>query len=231
MKSVVNSVTAIIDDVRAYERTRNYRPEDEEQIRGLRERAEATLANLVSASKNHATSYGMSPVSLMDAAASHVAATIVELAKLVYLKRSSGSTLERAGSIGGNSLNGGNGVSGGGKGYVPGLRSVEERSNTERHNRTPSGGSDYPPRGNASQYSLSSPSSPPIPSNGRGHSRRTSNNRATVESPQSMMTAANVSSDMSGTRNEGGPAEGSDEAWEELKVLLSLAWSLRVFPY
>ncbi|KAH8087889.1 hypothetical protein BXZ70DRAFT_540058 [Cristinia sonorae] len=88
MKAVVNTVTYIVEDVRAYERRQRDRGEvDVDSLRVLRERAEATLSNLVAAAKTHATSSGMSPVSLLDAAASHVSSTITEIAKTVHVRK------------------------------------------------------------------------------------------------------------------------------------------------
>lgn len=72
MKSIVNAVTVIIEEVRAFERRpqRDRAEVDVDALQALRERAEATLSNLVVAVKTHATGNGMSPVSLLDAAAS-----------------------------------------------------------------------------------------------------------------------------------------------------------------
>ncbi|KAF9240371.1 hypothetical protein BU15DRAFT_87619 [Melanogaster broomeanus] len=64
-----------------------FRHVDIDHLRSLRERLEATLSNLVAATKNHATSSGMSPVSLLDAAASHVSATITEIAKIIFIRK------------------------------------------------------------------------------------------------------------------------------------------------
>lgn len=86
MKAVINAVTAILDDVKTYER-RARRDFDIDSLRVLRERLEATLSNLVAASKTHATSSGMSPVSLLDAAASHVSSTVTEIGKLVLVRK------------------------------------------------------------------------------------------------------------------------------------------------
>lgn len=97
MKSIVNAVTAIIDDVRAYERKaqRDQADVDIESLQALRERAEATLSNLAVASKTHATSVGMSPVSLLDAAASHVSVTITEMGKTVQIRKATKTEQER----------------------------------------------------------------------------------------------------------------------------------------
>lgn len=52
----------------------------------LKSRISATANNLTTAAKNHATSQGLSPVSLVDAAASHLTASIVELIKIVKIR-------------------------------------------------------------------------------------------------------------------------------------------------
>src|ERR1700722_2183235 len=65
MKSVVNAVTAIIEDIRTFEHRphRDRSDVDLDALRSLRERVEATLSNLVTATKSTPTSSGMSPVS------------------------------------------------------------------------------------------------------------------------------------------------------------------------
>lgn len=91
MKAVVNAVTAITDDLRQFERRPRSEEVDLDLLRSLRDRAEATLSNLVVATKSHATGAGMSPVSLLDAATSHVSSTITEIAKIAFIRR---ATLE-----------------------------------------------------------------------------------------------------------------------------------------
>ncbi|KAF2095424.1 hypothetical protein NA57DRAFT_59434 [Rhizodiscina lignyota] len=49
-------------------------------------RVSATANNLITASKNHAAANGLSPVSLIDAAASHLTTSIIELVKLVKIR-------------------------------------------------------------------------------------------------------------------------------------------------
>jgi hypothetical protein len=60
MKSVVDAVTTVLDDVRFHLR----RHLDLEGVRALEGRVEATLSNLAVASKTHATNSGLSPVDL-----------------------------------------------------------------------------------------------------------------------------------------------------------------------
>lgn len=91
MKAVVDAVSAIVEDARSYDlnqRSDQDPPIDYAHIENLCDRADATLSNLVTATKTHATSYGLSPVSLLDAALSHVSASITELAKLLLIRKS-----------------------------------------------------------------------------------------------------------------------------------------------
>ncbi|KAI0833898.1 hypothetical protein BC628DRAFT_1414605 [Trametes gibbosa] len=89
MKNVVNTVTAVGEDVRAFERRpqRDRAEVDLEALQSLRERLEATLSNLVTAAKTHVTSAGMSSVSLLDAATSHVSATVTDIGKTIHIRK------------------------------------------------------------------------------------------------------------------------------------------------
>jgi hypothetical protein len=80
MKSVVNAVTAIMEDIRAFE-SRGDPDVDPSSLLALRERAEAALGNLVAASRTHAMSAGMS----VDPAASHVAATVTQAGRILCM--------------------------------------------------------------------------------------------------------------------------------------------------
>lgn len=95
MKAVVNAVTAITDDLRQFERRHQSDEVDLDLLRSLRDRAEATLSNLVVATKSHATGAGMSPVSLLDAAASHVSSTITEIARIGFIRRATPAEQEQ----------------------------------------------------------------------------------------------------------------------------------------
>lgn len=122
MKLVVNAVTNILDDVRSHSR----RYSDPEGVHALEERVDATLSNLVAASKTHATSLGLSPVSLLDAAASHVSAAVTELGRVVLLRRATKAEQEQfALSSVGTATNG----------FTPGLRTVEEVRPSATHQR------------------------------------------------------------------------------------------------
>lgn len=93
MKTVVLATTLVTDDVSKYEQIpanlAELSPEDQEQLMALKSKCSATLNNLMTACRNHASSHGLSPVSLLDAAASHVSATIVDLVKLLKVRKAS----------------------------------------------------------------------------------------------------------------------------------------------
>lgn len=105
MKAVVTATSAIIEDVKVYEARPTRADVDLDNLSALRERAEATLSNLVAASRMHATSAGMAPVSLLDAAASHVSATVTELAKMIFIRKTARVSLdERSPPLSGSEL-------------------------------------------------------------------------------------------------------------------------------
>lgn len=52
----------------------------------LKAKVSATANNLITACKNHAAASGLSPVSLLDAAASHLSTAVVELVRLVKIR-------------------------------------------------------------------------------------------------------------------------------------------------
>jgi len=82
MKAVIVNVRGITQDI------------DESQAEGesaqlhikLKGRVSATANNLITASKNFAAANGLSPVSLLDAAASHLVTAVVELVRTVKIR-------------------------------------------------------------------------------------------------------------------------------------------------
>ncbi|KAG8703772.1 component of the polarisome [Ceratobasidium sp. 395] len=100
MKSVVTSVSAIGEDVEAY--IRHQRSGEHTTATELVERLRATLSNLVAAARTHAMSYGTSPVSLLDAAASHVSTTVTSLVREVLVRRDDGRKSSASGGTGGS---------------------------------------------------------------------------------------------------------------------------------
>lgn len=104
MKSVVTSVSAIADDVDSFLRhnQNQQRPGSHETATQLVERLRATLGNLVAAVRTHAMSYGTSPVSLLDAAASHVSTTVTALVGEVLVRRDDGRRNSHSNGNGGS---------------------------------------------------------------------------------------------------------------------------------
>ncbi|KAI1638383.1 hypothetical protein F4809DRAFT_260944 [Biscogniauxia mediterranea] len=91
MKSVIVSVRRITKDID------DSQPGEEDLVRQqqkLRNRVSATANNLITASKNFATAAGISPVSLLDAAASHLVAALVELLRVVKIRATPAGELE-----------------------------------------------------------------------------------------------------------------------------------------
>ncbi|THG98490.1 hypothetical protein EW145_g7419 [Phellinidium pouzarii] len=216
MKAVVNAVTAIIEDVRSYERRHNSADVEIEGVHALRERAEATLSNLVTASKTHATSMGMSPVSLLDAASSHLSATVTELGKIIFIRKASAAEQEqfalatRTNSFGLN-------------GFAPTLRSIDEMQYSSTHQRTSSSGS----RKTIETLSFSPSRYPEVPIfspppvstvlGDIGKRRPVSPTSSAGSSPPPLFdqSRSNVT-----TSDDSAVPEGPDEAWVELKPYL-----------
>ena len=89
MKPIVGYVTAIQTDIETWLNSNNDQSREENgRLNVLKERMIATLDNLMTATRNHAMGGGLSPISLLDAAASHVAVSAIEIAKLIGLKQS-----------------------------------------------------------------------------------------------------------------------------------------------
>ncbi|GAA5908347.1 uncharacterized protein JCM6883_004358 [Sporobolomyces salmoneus] len=99
-RQVVSAVEKIDLDVQAISPSRynSLSLQDQDIVNSLKAKINATLSNLMTASKNHATSFGVSPVSLLDAAASHLASTIVELVRILKIRRTTGQPT-RSGSL------------------------------------------------------------------------------------------------------------------------------------
>ncbi len=83
IKSVVLSVRGITQDV---DDASSSDGKPSPAHNKLKARISATANNLITAAKNFATSNGLSPVSLLDAAASHLSAAVVELVRAVKIR-------------------------------------------------------------------------------------------------------------------------------------------------
>lgn len=93
-RAVVSACEKLDNDIQAIPQSRlaSLTSSDQDLVNSLKGKVNATLSNLMTASKNHAMSFGVSPVSLLDAAASHLAATIVELVRILKIRRSTGGS-------------------------------------------------------------------------------------------------------------------------------------------
>ena len=192
MKSVVNAVTNVLDDVRSHSR----RYSDPEGVHALEERVEATLSNLVAASKTHATSLGLSPVSLLDAAASHVSAAVTELGRVVLLRRATKAEQEQfAPSSLTTATNG----------FTPGLRTVEEVRPSATHQR---GLSELSRRSEREREPVRDEREPVT----HESSSDDSSSAAPTIFDQRAANAAGL------TSPDSAAAEGSEDAWTELRV-------------
>lgn len=90
MKAVVEASSRIGEDVEKFEQSPNL-DVDASRLESLKHESTVRLAALMTAARNHAMASGLSPVSLIDAAAGHLSANVVEIIKLLKIRRS-GST-------------------------------------------------------------------------------------------------------------------------------------------
>ena len=85
MKTVVIAVRSITVDIDSA--TPLLKDEETVKMRNkLKSKVSATANNLITASRNYAQSQGMSPVSLLDAAASHLTASVIDLVRAVKIR-------------------------------------------------------------------------------------------------------------------------------------------------
>ncbi|KAL2864183.1 putative cell polarity protein [Aspergillus lucknowensis] len=80
IKPVVIAVRHILQDAQPAQRS-----ESTECVKATR-KLSATANNLITASKNFASSSGLSPVSLLDAAASHLSTAVIEIIRIVKIR-------------------------------------------------------------------------------------------------------------------------------------------------
>lgn len=91
VKAVVIAVRNITQDVGSLSADQDERSPQKSK---LKSRISATANNLITASKNFVISNGLSPVSLLDAAASHLTAAVVELTRIVKIRPTPDAELE-----------------------------------------------------------------------------------------------------------------------------------------
>ncbi|KAL1916207.1 uncharacterized protein VTP21DRAFT_5824 [Calcarisporiella thermophila] len=83
MKSVVVACKAITEDVESHQPASE---DEDETLENLKSQLSADLTRLVGAAKNHAVGMGISPVSLLDAAARDLTDAVVSLVRIVGVK-------------------------------------------------------------------------------------------------------------------------------------------------
>jgi hypothetical protein len=93
MKSLVLAVRSITADLDRAPQLDKDDPEFRRRNK-LKSRVSATANNVITASRNYAAAGGVSPVSLLDAAASHLSVAIVELVRAVKMRPSQAGELE-----------------------------------------------------------------------------------------------------------------------------------------
>lgn len=86
MKAIVEAVTAIGEDVKAFEDQPNL-DVDVSKLESLKHDSTTRLGALMIAARNHAMASGLSPVGLIDAAAGTLSANVVEIIKLLKIRR------------------------------------------------------------------------------------------------------------------------------------------------
>lgn len=91
MKSVVMSVRRITKD---FEASPVNDEQAKQQRKQLKSRVSSTANSLITASKTFATSAGIAPISIIDAAASHLVAAMVDLLRLVKIRITPDGELE-----------------------------------------------------------------------------------------------------------------------------------------
>lgn len=92
MKNVIVNVRNITKDID--ESSSNLSPDTVHVQTKLKTRVSATANNLITASRNFASAKGISPLSLLDAAASHLTAAVVELIRTVKIRPTPAGELE-----------------------------------------------------------------------------------------------------------------------------------------
>lgn len=94
---VIDSMKAVVVSVRRIAKDIDENPQNESIIQEkakLKARVSSTANNLITASKNFASSAGISPVSLLDAAASHLVAAVIELLRAAKIRTTPAGELE-----------------------------------------------------------------------------------------------------------------------------------------
>ena len=97
MKSVVIAVRGITQDIKSADDASSAADEAVQRQLRLKSKVSVTANNVITASKNFASSNGLSPVSLLDAAASHLTMAVVELVRVVKIRPTPSDEWDEAG--------------------------------------------------------------------------------------------------------------------------------------
>lgn len=159
MKAIVEAITEIGEDVKAFEAKPNL-DVDSSKLEMLKHESTTRLSGLMQAARNHAMASGLSPVSLLDGAAGHLSSNVVEIIKLLKIRRTarrSRSSMSIRDMVG-RDAKGANGAFDKEYGTTPPSRS-ESRNQNVVIDRAPSVASIRPPLGRNMTSERSSPSS------------------------------------------------------------------------
>lgn len=94
MQSIVLTCKLITEQVESCENSSRSTVVTSEKLISLKSQFSTALSNLLTAAKNHARGMGISPVSLLDAAAGHLTAVVVDLAKTLGIMKDSRTSQE-----------------------------------------------------------------------------------------------------------------------------------------
>lgn len=94
MQSIVLTCKLITEQVESHENSSRSNAMTTEKLLSLKSQFSTSLSALLTAAKNHARSMGISPVSLLDAAAGHLTSVIVDLVKSLGIMKDSRTSQE-----------------------------------------------------------------------------------------------------------------------------------------
>lgn len=86
MKAIVEAITDIGEDVKGFEARPNL-DVDVSRLESLKHESTTRLNLLMQAARNHAMASGLSPISLIDGAAGHLSSNVIEIIKLLKIRR------------------------------------------------------------------------------------------------------------------------------------------------
>ncbi|KAL9544193.1 hypothetical protein MBANPS3_007742 [Mucor bainieri] len=86
MRTIVMACKSITTEVEEYEVKVGLSPANQDALYNIKKNFSTELTNLLASAKNFAAGMGISPVSLLDAAAGNLTSTIVDLAKLLGMR-------------------------------------------------------------------------------------------------------------------------------------------------